>query len=269
MGINATTDNISMTVHNAWKQALNRRMWYPQMMSLLNVYTNHLSGMFSGITDYAATQLLFAGCQKLPFDVSSFDVTAPFDYYTNLRLNNMPYSTFAIGQALSAGLNGFILQKTDLLQKSANTESWNIAMNLLNNIRFLQEHNLLNTAAVNGAQIASSSELSLWSALRAIDLLIVVGVNTDCNGYDVSKCKNGYVPHWECKDNMVQSVNITVPIDWKSNGDFEVSVVEIINGTETKPDFSYDLYQNQSFLVFSDVYLDSDETTRIFLVGAS
>merc|ERR1712228_567490 len=260
MGINATTDNISMTVHNAWKQALNRRMWYPQMMSLLSVYTNHLSGMFSGITDYTATQLLFAGCQNLPFDASSFAVTAPFDYYTNLRLNNMPYSTFAIiqafddetylnmaeitlsiGQALSAGLNGFILQ----------------------------EHNLLNTAAVNGAQIVSSSELSLWSALRAIDLLIVVGINTDCNGYDVSKCKNEYVPHWECKDNMVQSVNITVPIDWKSNGDFEVSVVEIINGTETKPDFSYDLYQNQSFLVFSDVYLDSDETTRIFLVVPS
>ena len=284
----ADTVNISTTIHNAWTQSLQRRIWYPELMTILNVGTNHLSGRFAGITDYAATQLLFAGCQELPFNASVFPVTAPFDYYTNLRLNNMPHATVGviqafddetylnkaeitlpIGQALAAGLNGFVLLKTDLTQTKENADSWNMAMNLLNSIGYLEENKLLNVLAVNGAQVVASSDLSLWSALRAIDSLIVVGVNTDCNGYDVSQCGSGYVPHWECKENTVKSVNITIPLDWREHNDFRVSVLEIVNGTERKPDFEYNLYQNHSFLVFDNVQLDADETTRIFLVDMS
>ena len=109
---------------------------------------------------------------------------------------------------------------------------------------------------------------SLWSALRTIDELIVVAVNINCNGYDPSKCSpSTSIPHWTCMKTTVQTVNITVPPDWQQITRLQITVKEIVNGTEQTPTFKTSLENRNANLIFSDVELDSDETTRIFLLS--
>ena len=287
--INATNINTTITTHNIWQEAIKRRIWYPELMTIVNTGTNHESGRYSGITDYTAVQLLFAGCAKVPFKATTttFPVTAPYDYYENLRLNNMPYSTFgviqafdgniylnkaeitlAIGQGLAAGLQGFIL-KTDLSQLTNNKDTWNVAESLMNNIKYLDKMGMLNIIAPHGAPIMATSvnNESLWSALRAMDTLIIVGINTNCDGYDLSKCVNDNIPHWICKELIVNMVNIRVPPDWQQDKNLKLSVMELVNGTQVKPTFDTSLINNNTNLVFNNVDLDSDETVRIFVVS--
>ena len=283
--INADTINTTDTIHAVWNNALQRRLWYPQLMTMVNTYTNHESGRYSGITDYIAVELLFAGCQKLPFkNVDTFPVTAPYEYYENLRLNNMPYSTFgfiqafndtvylntaeitlAIGQALAAGLQGFILN-TDLNQQTYNKDTWIAAESLMKNIRYLEMNGLLNVIAPHGTPISTDTIATLWSALRALDTLIIVGINANCDGYDLSGCTNNNIPHWNCESLTVDIVNITVPPDWQQMNNLKLNVMELVNGTEIMPTFNINVETNNTNLIFTNVDLDSVDTTRVFLV---
>eukprot|EP01084_Bolivina_argentea_P305414 527612_1 len=285
--IDAITVNTTLTVHDVWSLSLSRKIWYPQLMTIINTYTSHESGRYAGITDIVSVQLLFAGCKLLPFSgVNTFPIIAPYEYYENIRLNNMPYSTFgiiqafdndtylnkaeitlSIGQALAAGLNGFIFLKTDLTQQTTNGDAWKAAQSLMENIKYLEENNLLIEMAPHGANIDITAKVeSLWSALRTINTLIIVGINTNCNGYDLSQCKNDNIPHWTCETSTIDTVNITVPPDWQQMSNLQLSVMEIVNGKETKPEFNYNLMDNQTYLVFDKVALDADDTTKIFLV---
>ena len=96
--IDLNKSNVTLSAHNIWKQSLDRRNWYYSTMTILNSYTNHLIGTYSGITDYQSAQFLFAGCApNNPLKTgTNYPVTSVYDYLSNARLNNMPLPTFGI-----------------------------------------------------------------------------------------------------------------------------------------------------------------------------
>ena len=227
-----------------------------------------------------------SGCGETPLTGNkAFPVSATYEYVRNARLNQMPAPLWAVvqafgggdlsasevtlqmGQALAAGANGFVLWKTDVAQKTKDADAWTAASSLKESIRYLQDAHELGVASADGAAIDAGNSSSLWSVLRTVEELIVVGVNLDCEGYDPAACSQTHTPHWTCVDSAAQTVNMTVPLDWQSMDGLKVEVSEIVNGKAQPVSFQVSLENGNRNLVFGDVRLDKDETTRVFLLS--
>ena len=283
--INATKINTSITANIVWQESLKRRIYYPSSMTVINSFTNHEVGTYAGITDIQLASFLMAGCGEISLtSTGPFPVTASYDYLRNARLNHMPEPiwgviqmpgggyltqsevTLSFGQAIAAGVNGFVVLATDVTQKTSDSDAWNAASSLMNSIQYLEDKGIMRVLSADGAKINSGNTTSLWSALRGVEEMVVVAVNLNCNGYDPSKCSKTNTPHWTCSDTMVQTVNMTVPPDWQSMKNLKINVMEIVNGKEEQVGFKVSLENNNMNLIFSNVPLDKDNTTRIFLL---
>ena len=135
-------DELTDKLHDIWVNTVNRRLSYPEYMTIINNYGSNSFGSFSGITDWQSSQFYITGCQPNSLaNNTDFPVTAAYDYFVNAQQNAMPSSviatvqafkkwtsnddpyitssevTIGIGSALAAGMNGIILKNGDLIEK--------------------------------------------------------------------------------------------------------------------------------------------------------
>jgi len=234
-----------------------------------------------------------AGCAKTSVQSTTFPVTAVYDYATNAQQNQMPLATWAIiqafdtwsndsppyltpaeitlviGQVFAAGVQGAVVWKTDVTQMNNNQETWAAASALLQNFETLYNAGIMSNAVANGGYIQNSdSTTSLWSALRSINVLVVIGVNINCSGYDLSKCNGNQNVQWTCEDTISHQVNITLPTDFNNS---KVEIQEVKGGDYVNVDFNTAIVNGQynRVLQLQSVSLDSQDTTRVFVVTIS
>jgi len=284
----ASLNDMIEVSHIVWKQSLQRRWQYPSIMSIASCFTNHEVGTFTGITDIIAQQFQLAGCAPNAIVNDTFPATTAYYYYENARMNQMPNPTFAIvqaftqyfdqapyslssseitltiGSALAAGVQGIILQDTDLTLAKTDENAWNAAQALMASVNYLGEILLLSSA--HGTVITNDmNTTSLWSALRSVNHITIIAVNINCDNYNKDNCKGANSDvHWICEQTVSNQINITLPSDFRNN---EFNTVEIYNGTTKHIDFTMLLLDDNSILQFNNVILNSNETTRIFLIS--
>ncbi|ETO31905.1 hypothetical protein RFI_05214 [Reticulomyxa filosa] len=281
---------LQSTIHNLWQSAIALRTTYPHFMTCVNAQTSHQVGSFAGITDIQVVQFFMAGCATTSVQNTTFPVTAVYDYTSNAQKNQMPLETWAviqafdtwsddsppyltpseitmvIGQVFAAGVQGVILSKTDVTQMSTNSQAWNAANALLFNFNALYTKGYLAHSVATGSYIQNAdSSTSLWAAIRSDVALIVIGVNINCSGYDLSKCDGSQNVAWTCEDTISRQVNVTLPTDFNGTS---IQIEEVQNGDFVQVDFNTAIVSGQfnQVLQLQSVSLDSQETTRVFLV---
>ena len=284
--------------YEQWGYSLDRRLWYPSLMTYQGSHVNHYVGAFAGITDIQSCDYYVAGCQPhVTADISPMRIQGARDYLFNTRENHKPLVTWGYTQAFdtntplhgnelqvqlasvfAAGCKGVQLFQSDVKAKKSDDDAWNDASHIMASFYVIREYLRIGDLMemeilVNGKEIENETP-EMINVIRSDNMLIVIVISTNCDGYDENTCEVKVNNHWEWKSLSIDEIQITFGkgfslsesndniISEVSNGNINNSTNNVVNGVTLE-------YSNANdYFTLKNVDLGENPTTvRIFLVS--
>ena len=282
---------------SVWNRALTAQEVHNNKYALYcGGHSNHLNGLFSGISDIQGMDFYVASCAPhITNWLSTMLVEGSYDYLYNTRQNHKPLPTWLYSQGycqdcwhvkemyvgellvqfssvVAAGGKGMMLFQSDISLRG--TDSWEAGSRYLRSISLISE--FLRQADVEGAKYTISNDAKTISeVLVDTTSLLFIVINIDSKDYNNKKCF-GTGAHWTFNEQTVQQVTIQLPNDLlllaessqKLPSDY-YQLVEVIDGQYVSDPEDVEMGWNDenTSVVINEVKLGTADTVvRMFMI---
>lgn len=249
-------DESDSSVENSWEvwsRAQIAQDNYERHATYDGGHSNHLNGLYSGVSDIQGMDFYVAGCAPhITTWGSTMRIQGAYDYLYNARQNHKPLTTWLysqgwcsdcwsvdnldsgellvqLGSVVAAGGKGLMLFQSDLELKDEN--SWKNGGKFLNSVKLISE--FLRTADPEGAIYSTSAKNAITQVLYGPSGLLFIALSTDASGYNDKTCGVSG-SHWTFNEQTIDETEINIPSDLINAADGSVSehykVVEVENG---------------------------------------
>lgn len=230
-------DEVDSGVEESWKVWSNVLTAQRNTNNKYAVYagghSNHLNGIFSGISDIQGMDFYVAGCAPhITLWTSDMPIQGSYEYLFNARENQRPSPTWLYSQGwcadcwsvrnldpgelvlqlatvVASGAKGMMLFQSDIELRGS--ESWVAGGFFLSSVEFIAD--TLRIADPDGASFTTSANLSSDAIVQILASpvnLVAVVINTMASDYNDKTCAvSGR--HWVFKENIVGSITIQLP----------------------------------------------------------
>jgi hypothetical protein len=216
----------------AWQSHLTQRNINAQLPTYTYGYSNHLSGMLSGVADIQGMTYFGADCSYDPImahPLQQLPLRAPLDYLYNSRLNNMPLHSWhytqtllpsesighywANGNEIAAAIAMTILSGSHALMLNAPyldppAAELDLVTPLMASLSQLNE--TLRTGDINGAIVTrdDDAEDSIIDAIVGPKGTLLIALNMKADGYNSILCNIELDQHWIYTEHRVNTVTM-------------------------------------------------------------
>lgn len=241
-----------------WRRVMTTNELYPEYSTYDGGHSNHLNGLYAGVTDIQGMDFYVAACAPhITNWLSDMPLQGSYDYLFTARQNQKPLPTWLYSQGwcadcwsvddltageilvelasvVAAGGKGMMLFQSDVTLQGGS--SWTTGGKFLHSVQLISE--FLRQADVEGARYSTDATATdaITQVLHGPSQLLFIAINLHASGYNDKTCALSN-SHWIFEEQTIGTTTIEIPADLeeeaaaagKSVAEY-FHAVEVVNG---------------------------------------